>query len=140
LRILGIGETRLAAQNDAVHPKLGVPVTSALADYAKFAVHRRGMTEHPGRDLHLGEFYHGAKPGLSAVMNGRHDGAAYEVAGLPVNDPVGALGAVSSHVLVHAGYGGEPGVRLAQDVIGTAKYFGTVPETAAPNIDEPGID
>ena len=66
--------------------------------------------------------------------------AGDQVARLPVNDPVGALGGMPAHVLVHTGYRSESGVGLAQDVVGTAEDLRTVAETAAPDIDEPGVD
>ncbi len=73
LRVVGIRKIGLAAQDDAVHRQLGVPVAPALADDTELAVHGQGMSEHPGRDLHLGELDHGAQSGLSPMVDGRQD-------------------------------------------------------------------
>ena len=123
-----------------MHGQLGVPVAPALTHDTELAVHGQCVSEHAGGDLYLGEFDHGAQAGLSAMMNGRQNRAGDQVAGLPVNDPVGLLGGMAAHVLVHTGDRGESGVGLAQNVVGTAENLGTVTETAAPDIDEPGVD
>ena len=72
-------------------------------------------------------------------MHGRQNPEGDLGAGVPVDAPVGVLGAVAAKTLMEAGYRGQPGVGLPQNVVGAAKDLGPVTKTAAPDIDEPGV-
>ncbi len=140
LRVLRIGEVGLAAQDDPVDAELGVPVAPPLADDPEPAVERHGVPAEPGRGLDLGELDHGAQPRLPPPVDGGQDSVGDQGPGSPVDDPVGVLGAVSPHVLMHAGDGSKPGVGLSQDVVGAAEDLGPVAEAASPHVDEPRVD
>ena len=58
----------------------------------------------------------------------------------PVDDPVGGLGGMAAKVLVRAGDGGQAGVGLTQNIVGAAEDLGAIAETAAPDIDKPGVE
>ena len=139
LRIGNIRKIGLAAQNDAVCTELRVPVAPALADNAEPAVHGRGIAQASGGRLHLGKLDHGAQTGGFAPVDGRQDSEGDLGSGIPVNAPVGMFGAVAAHKVMHTGDRSQPGVGLSQNIVGSAEDFGPVAETAAPHIDEPGV-
>ncbi len=95
---------------------------------------------HARGRLHLGELDHGAETRLGPPVQGRQDAEGDLGAGVPVDAPVGVLGAVAAHELVHAGDRGQTRVGLPQDVVGAAEALGPIPEAAAPDIDEPGVE
>ncbi len=140
LRVLGIRIVGLAADDDPVDGELGVPVPPPLADDAEAAVERYGIPGEPGRGLHLGELDHGPEPGLPPPVDRRQDPVGDQGAGGPVDDPVGGLEGMPTHVLVHPGDRGEAGVGLAQDIVGAAKDLGPIAKAAAPHVDEPRVD